>query len=239
MPASVARLGRCIAALALAACISPPADPPANSVPTTGAVSARAQDAEWKSLASLDAWRGYKATGMPASWSVKDGVLTKSGVGEDIVSRATYGDFELMFDWMLDAGGNSGVFYRATEEYEKIYWSAPEYALLDDARHPDGKNPLTTAGAAHSLYAPPAGVVKPAGEWNATRIVLKGTHAEHWLNGQKVAEFDYGSPDFLARVAKSKFARWPNFAKAERGVIGLQGDHDGVLSIRALRIREL
>lgn len=200
--------------------------------------STRATDG-WRSLASLDSWRGYRAQTIPAAWSVQDGMLMKRGVGEDIVTRETFRDFELAFDWMLDAGGNSGVFYRATEEYDKIYWSAPEYALLDDARHPDGKNPLTTASAAHSLYAPPAGVVHPAGEWNATRIVVKGTHVEHWLNGQKVVEFDYGSPDFTARVAKSKFGRWPNFAKADRGVIGLQGDHGGVLSIRGIRIREL
>jgi hypothetical protein len=189
-------------------------------------------------LVSLENWRGYRTQAAPVGWSANDSIITKSGVGQDIVSRATYTDFELAFDWMLDAGGNSGIFYRATEEYDKIYWSAPEFALLDNARHPDGRNVLTTAGAAHSLYAPPPGVVRPAGEWNATRVVVRGTHAEHWLNGQKVVEFDYGSPDFDARVAKSKFAVWPNFAKAKSGLIGIQGDHTGVLSIRNMRIRE-
>jgi hypothetical protein len=188
---------------------------------------------------SLDNWRGYRTQTAPTGWSVKDSILTKSGVGQDIVSRDTFADFELEFDWMLDPGGNSGVFYRATEEYEKIYWSAPEYALLDNARHPDGRNPLTTAGGTHSLYAPPSGVAREAGQWNSTRIVVRGTHAEHWLNGQKVAEFDYGSADFNDRVAKSKFARWPNFAKSSRGLIGIQGDHRGVISIRGMRIREL
>lgn len=192
----------------------------------------------WRSLVSLEHWRGYQSQDVPTGWSSNDSIMTKSGVGNDIVSRRTYTDFELAFDWMLDAGGNSGVFYRATEEYPKIYWSAPEYALLDDARHPDGRNIITSAGAAHSLYAPPRGVVKAAGEWNSTRIVVRGTRVEHWLNGQLVASYDYGSPDFLDRVAKSKFARWPNFAKAPTGLIGIQGDHRGQLSLRHLRIRE-
>lgn len=201
-------------------------------------VSPAEAKAGWVSLVALDNWREYQGQTIPAGWSVQRNILMKSGVGKDIVSRKTYEDFELAFDWMLDAGGNSGLFYRATEEYEKIYWSAPEYALLDDARHPDGKNVFTSAGAAHSLYAPPRGVVHDAGMWNSTRVLVRGTHVEHWLNGQKVAEYDYGTPDFNSRVAKSKFARWPNFAKAGQGVIGLQGDHGGVLSIRNLRIHE-
>ncbi|MCC6243100.1 MAG: DUF1080 domain-containing protein [Gemmatimonadaceae bacterium] len=192
----------------------------------------------WRSLVSMNNWRGYQSQDVPTGWSSNDSIITKSGVGNDIVSRVTFTNFELAFDWMLNEGGNSGVFYRATEEYEKIYWSAPEYALLDDARHPDGRNVLTSAGAAHSLYAPPRGVVRAAGEWNSTRIVVRGTHVEHWLNNQKVAEFEYGSPDFTDRVAKSKFGRWPNFAKATSGVIGIQGDHRGQLSIRHLRVRE-
>jgi hypothetical protein len=192
----------------------------------------------WRSLVSLDNWRGYRSQEIPAGWSIENNAITKNGVGQDIVSRVEYGDFDLMFDWMLDAGGNSGIFYRATEEYNKIYWSAPELALVDDARHPDGRNPLTSAGAAHSLYAPPRGVVREAGQWNTTRVVVRGTHVEHWMNGQKVVEFDYGSPDFNERLAKSKFASYPNFAKARRGLIGIQGDHGGKLAIRDIRIKE-
>jgi hypothetical protein len=202
-------------------------------------LSAEERREGWTSLASLEHWRGYRSQEVPSGWSASDGILTKDGVGRDIVSRAVYTDFELAFDWRLNEGGNSGVFYRATEEYNRIYWSAPEYALLDDARHPDGRNPLTSAGAAHSLYAPPRGIVREAGQWNSTRIVVRGPHVEHWLNGQKVAEFEYGSPDFNQRVAGSKFRDWPNFAKAPRGLIGIQGDHRGLLTIRHIRIRDL
>ncbi len=213
-----------------------------SSSPTPAAQASFLTDAEvkagWRSLSSLDQWRGYQSESIPAGWTADDSIMGKSGVGSDIVTRRAYTDFELAFDWMLDAGGNSGVFYRATEEYPKVYWSAPEYALLDDARHPDGRNVLTSAGAAHSLYASPRGVVRAAGEWNATRILVRGTHVEHWLNGQMVASYDYGTPDFLERVAKSKFARWPNFAKARSGLISIQGDHGGVLKLRHLRIHE-
>lgn len=221
------------------ACARTTSAPGAAPGSTTASSSAsRAATGQWRSLTSLDNWRGYQGTTVPPMWTVNGNILMKSGVGEDIVSRDTFKDFELEFDWMLNPGGNSGVFYRATEEYNKIYWSAPEYALLDDARHPDGKNVITSAGAAHSLYPAPRGVVKEAGQWNSSRIVVRGTHVEHWLNGQKLFEYEYGSPDFNDRLAKSKFARWPNFAKAPRGLLGIQGDHGGVLSIRDMRIRE-
>ncbi len=223
--------------LMLSACARTTSGP--ATAPAAAFLSAADVRDGWRSMVSLDNWRGYQSQDVPAGWSANDSIMSKTGVGNDIVSRATFTDFELAFDWMLNPGGNSGVFYRATEEYEKIYWSAPEYALLDDARHPDGRNPLTSAGSAHSLYAPPKGVVHEAGTWNSTLIRVRGTHVEHWLNGQKVAEYDYGSPDFTARVAKSKFARWPNFAKAASGVIGIQGDHRGQLSLRYLRLREL
>lgn len=209
-----------------------------SATPAAAFLSATEVKDGWRSMVSLDNWRGYQSQAVPEGWSANGSILTKTGVGNDIVTRKTYTDFELAFDWMLNEGGNSGVFYRATEEYEKIYWSAPEYALLDDARHPDGRNVITSAGAAHSLYASPRGVVRAAGQWNSTRILVRGTHVEHWLNGTMTASYDYGTPDFLERVAKSKFGKWPNFAKTSSGLIGIQGDHRGQLAIRHLRIRE-
>lgn len=200
-----------------------------------------AMSGEWRPLIdpSLSAWRGYKEQGLPAGWRVADGVLMKDGVAEDLISRDEFADFELAFEWKLQPGGNAGVFYRATEQYDKIYWSGTEYQLLDDARHPDGRNRLTSAGAAYSLYAPPAGVVKPAGEWNASRIVANGHHVEHWLNGQKVVEYESQSADWLAKVAASKFHDYPAYGLASRGHIGLQGDHTGALALRDVRIRVL
>ena len=138
---------------------------------------------------------------------------------------------------MVSKGGNSGVFYRATEEYPKVYWSATEYQLLDDSGHRDGQNALTSAASNYGLYAPSAKVTKPGGEWNTSRIVAKGTHVEHWLNGQKVVEYDYGSPDWEAKIKASKFNDWPNYGLAKRGLIAIQGDHGGVLALRNIKIR--
>jgi hypothetical protein len=131
------------------------------------------------------------------------------------------------------------VFYRGTEEYDHIYWSAPEYQLLDDAGHPDGKSRLTSAGADYGLYPSPAGVVKPADQWNSTLIVANGNTVQHWLNGQKLLEYEIGSPDWESKVKASKFVAYPNYGRAKRGYIAIQGDHDGSLSIRNVRIREI
>ena len=193
----------------------------------------------WRDLQSLSAWRGYKSQAIPKGWSAVNGTITKEGTAEDLVSREQYGDFELSLDWMIAPGGNAGIFYRATEEYEHIYWSGPEYQLLDDARAPDGRNRLTSAASAYGLYAAPAGVLKPAGEWNSTRIIARGRHIEHWLNGQKVVEYELTSPDWEAKVKASKFGAWPNYGRALRGYIGIQGDHNGLLTLRNMKIREL
>src|SRR5213079_755306 len=148
---------------------------------------------------------------MPAGWRIVDGVLTKSGPVDDIVTRDQFGNFQLALDWMLSPGGNAGVFYRGTEEYDHIYWSAPEYQLLDDAGHPDGQSRLTSAGADYGLYPSPAGVVKPPGQWNQVRLVVNGNHVEHWLNGVKVVQYELGSPDWEAKVKASKFAPHPRY----------------------------
>lgn len=184
-------------------------------------------------------WRGYKSETVPAAWTVVDGALRKETATGDIMAREQFGNFELRFDWMIGAAGNAGVFYRATEEYDKIYWSAPEYQLLDDATAPDRLNRLTAAGSAYALYPAPAGFAKPANEWNTARIVVNRGHIEHWLNEQKLLEYDLDSPDWKAKVQASKFKDYPNFARAPRGYIGIQGDHAGMLALRNIKIRAL
>jgi hypothetical protein len=198
--------------------------------------------AKWQTLFDgkmLDTFRGWRSEGMPEGWHVVDGTLTKEGDVDDLVTKEQFGNFELEIDWKIGKEGNSGVFYRATREYDHIYWSGPEYQLLDDANAPDGRSRLTAAAAAYGLYGPPAGVVKPFGEWNKTRIIVNGDHVEHWLNGQKVVEYDFGSPDWKAKVAASKFSKYPNYGLAKKGYIGIQGDHPGSLELRHIRIREL
>ena len=215
----------------------------AAQTPATPAASAApaADSAGWRHLTAdgaLAAWRGYKSDRVPSGWSVRNGTLVKTGTPDDIITRDQFGDFELTFDWRLARGGNAGVFYRGTEEYDRIYWSAPEYQLLDEATHRDGSR-LTAAAAAYALYPSPAGVARPGGEWNSARIVVRGARVEHWLNGRKVVEYELGSPDWESRVKASKFNEYPGYGRARRGHIGIQGDHEGTLEIRDMRVREL
>jgi Domain of Unknown Function (DUF1080) len=186
-----------------------------------------------------NAFRGWNSDSMPDGWHVKDGALTKDGNVDELVTRKQYANFDLRLDWKIGKDGNSGIFYRATREYDHIYWSGPEYQLLDDANAPDGKNQITAAGSAYGLYAPPAGIVKPYGQWNTTRLVVRGNHVEHWLNGKKVVEYDLKSPEWTAKVAASKFSKFPNYGLAAAGYIGIQGDHPGSIALRHVRIREL
>jgi len=195
----------------------------------------------WHSLLQNDrapAWRGWKEQGLPAGWHVAGGVLSKDGPVDDLVTTQSFGNFELELEWKIGKGGNSGIFYRGTRGYDHVYWSGPEYQLLDDANAPDGKSRLTAAAAAYALYGAPAGVVLPFDHWNKTRLVVKGTHVEHWLNGHKVVEYELKNADWKSRVAASKFAAYPDYGLATTGLIGLQGDHPGALAIRRIRIRE-
>lgn len=185
---------------------------------------------------SLAGWRGYNRSELPDGWVVENGTLARVGPGGDIITESQYGDFELSLEWKVEAGGNSGVFYRAEEGHEWIYQSAPEMQILDDAGHRDGGDPLTSAGANYGLHPAPRGVVRAAGQWNEARIVADGDRVEHWLNGVKIVEYELGSRDWEERVAASKFAEWPPYGRARRGHIGLQ-DHGDPVWFRNVKIR--
>jgi hypothetical protein len=196
----------------------------------------------WRALLEdhgASAWRGWKEPGLPAGWHVDAGVLHKDGPVDDLVTNEKFANFELELEWKIGKAGNSGIFYRGTREYDHIYWSAPEYQLLDDANTEDGKSPLTAAGSDYALYGVPPGVAKPFDQWNKTRLVVRGGHVEHWLNGVRVVEYELGGADWKKRVAASKFVKYPNYGLAASGLIGIQGDHPGALEVRGIRIREL
>jgi hypothetical protein len=202
---------------------------------------------------SMDAWRIFKTDRAPAMcatpgapgnkdcWEIVNGVLQKDGHANDIASKATYGDFELELEWNIGDASNSGVFYRGTEDFNQIYWSAPEYQLLDNVNAADNKKDNHLAGSVYDLFAVPKDAAHSAGQWNQTRIIARGPHVEHWLNGKMVASYDVGSPAWDAAIGASKFsvARYPKFGRATTGVLGIQGDHPGTLALRNIRIREL
>ena len=213
---------------------------PQPGAPNT--LTAEEQAAGWKLLfdgRTMQGWRGYGKPALPDSgWAVVDGAITRTGSGGDIVTADAYRDFELALEWKVPPGGNSGVLYRVLESADPIYYSGPEMQVLDDARHADGRNPLTSAGAAYGLYAPPKGVVKPAGEWNQARLVVRGSQVEHWLNGQKVVSYELGSADWKAKVAASKFNEWKAYGTGKEGLIGLQ-DHGDRVQFRSIKLRAL
>lgn len=218
---------------------SSPMPAPAGDTPPSLTAAERA--AGWRLLfdgRTTTGWRGYGRSDMPAGWVVRDGMLVRESQAGDIITTDRFGNFELALEWMVREGGNSGVFYRAVESSDPIYFSAPEMQVLDDARHRDGQSPLTSAGAAYGLYAAPRGVVKPAGEWNSARVVANGNHVQHWLNDVKVADYHLHSADWKARVAASKFREWPAYGQAAEGHIGLQ-EHGDWVAFRNIKIRKL
>jgi len=188
---------------------------------------------------STNGWRGYRRATMPEGWSAVNGALTRVSQTSDIISVDEYENFELRLSWRIPPGGNSGIMYHVTEEGAAVYTSGPEMQVLDDSGHADGRNRLTSAGSDYGLYAAPAGIVHRAGEWNDVRIIVNGAHVEHWMNGVMVVEYELWSPEWRARVQASKFAQWPEYGMAHRGHIALQGDHDGAVAYRAIRIRVL
>ena len=200
------------------------------------------QSGDWKTLfdgKTTSGWHAYQKPGAPVTgWEVVDGALTRVSAGGDILTDEEFGDFELELEWKIAPAGNSGIFYRATEQTKYVYENATEMQVMDNIAHPDNKSPLTLAGANYALYPAPADAVKPVGEWNAVRIVAKGAHVEHWLNGNKVVDFELWSPDWEERVKKSKFVEWPEYGRNKSGRIGLQ-DHGDWVAYRGIRIREL
>lgn len=224
-------------------------DAPAPEANTLAGEAAAALDTSsasaWVSLfdgTDLDAWRGYAEEAVPAAWQITDeGTLhfdPEAGEGGDLVTRETFGDFELELAWKISDCGNSGLFYRGALGNDAIWQTAPEMQILDDTCHPDARYPSHRAGANYDLYMATPGVVEPAGAWNEVRIVARGPHVEHWLNGERVVAYEQGSEAWAARVAASKFRTMPEYGTLLQGVIGLQ-DHGDPVWFRDIRVRRL
>jgi hypothetical protein len=199
-----------------------------------------AQTGEWRSLfdgTSTAGWRGYRQKTLPQGWKVVDEALTRNGAGGDIITIDQFGDFELVLEWKVAPGGNSGIFFRVTEEDEIMWHSAPEIQVIDNA-YKGGLKPAQRAGANYDLHPPTTDAARKPGEWNELRLLVTGTHVEQWLNGVKVVEYEIGSADWERRVRASKFRDYPAYGRARRGHIGLQ-DHGDAVAYRNIRVREL
>jgi len=196
------------------------------------------QAAGWRLLfdgSTTSGWRGFRQPGVPAGWQVVDGALTRVAAGGDLITTDRFANFELDLEWQIAPGGNSGIMFRVSEvAADAAHLTGPEVQVLDNAGAPN-PGPLGFAGACYGLYAPSQDVTKPAGSWNAVRLIANGSHIEHWLNGVKIVEYELGSDDWKARVAACKWKDRPDYGTRSRGHIAIQ-DHGDRVSYRSLRI---
>jgi hypothetical protein len=204
------------------------------------ATSAMAEEKGWISLfdgKTLDGWTSPTGGKPGAGWKVEDGCIHREAKGGDLISEKEYGDFELEFEWKISAKGNSGVKYRLRKSPGG--WLGPEYQVLDDAGHPNGKVEDTTAASLYEVVpAAKDKVLKPVGEWNRSRIVARGTVLEHWLNDRLALKIDTAGKEWPDLKKASKFAKVEDFAGPAAGHLLLQ-DHGDKVWFRAIRIREL
>lgn len=204
--------------------------------------------AGWKLLfdgKSLDGWRGYKKPDATSTrWRVEDGLLTiakndgKDTRGaRDLISTDTYDRFELAFEWRISQGGNSGVKYFVLEDMDSAI--GHEYQVIDDERHPDAKiGPKRQTSALYDVLAASNRPLRPAGEWNESRVIVRGPTVEHWLNGTKVLSYELDSPELKGAIAQSKFKDVARFGKLQKGHILVQ-DHGDQVWYRSIKIRPL
>lgn len=231
-----------------------------QSAPNT--LTAAEKAAGWRLLfdgTSMKGWHGLGFTNIPAGlWVIEDasikhiiggkGPVQADGqplTGMDLISDDKFRDFELSWTWKIAETGNSGLKYNVDEALSTAM--APshaakgwEYQMLDDVKAEDNKLATHRSGALYDMIpAPDSKKLGAAGQWNTSRIVFNGNHGEHWLNGEKVVEFDIGSPVYEAAFAKSKYSKYPTWFPVRRaGHIVLQ-DHDGGVWFRDIKIREI
>ncbi|MDJ1499721.1 DUF1080 domain-containing protein [Xanthocytophaga agilis] len=198
---------------------------------------------------STAGWHSYLKGDSVIGWKAEGGILVCPGnTGADLTSNDEYENFELRFDWNVEPKGNSGVIYKVIEDkkYKSSYESGPEYQIIDDNGYPpymeNGKEIHITdkqkSGANYDMQAPSAFKAKAPGEWNEAVIIVNKNHVEHWLNGEKVVEYEYGGPEWKKQLAVSKFTKWPYATPHAKGKIAFQ-DHEHKVEYRNIRIKIL
>jgi hypothetical protein len=218
---------------------------PARAADTPNTLTPAEKSAGWRLLfdgKTTSGWRGYKKPDMAGlRWKLENGALclpssdgSDTRGARDIISTDTFGDFDLSWQWQVKPGSNSGLKYFVVESGDAAI--GHEYQLIDDARHADAK--ISTERQTASFYDVKSATshpTKPVGEWNTSRVLVKGNHVEHWLNGTKVLEYELGSPEVLAAVKDSKFKDVAGFGTKKQGHILLQ-DHGDAVCYRSLKI---
>lgn len=195
---------------------------------------------------SLNGWHHFNSKAPIVNWTVENGALVclgakaASGSG-DIITNQVFRDFELRWDWKVDTGSNSGVFYHIVEDpkYKRVIDTAPEYQIIDDVTYPAKLQPLQLSGADYDMHLPSENkILMPVGEWNSSKIIFKKGKVEHWLNGKRIVKFKAWSDDWKQRKASSKWKDVPDYGMSPVGNIGLQ-DHGNKAYFKNIEIREL
>jgi hypothetical protein len=205
------------------------------------------QRAGWRLLfdgTSMDGWRGYQREDTAGlRWIItKDGCLglppadgADTRGARDIITREQFGDFELTWEWRVSEGGNSGVKYFVTEKHPSAI--GHEYQIIDDAKHPDaGKRDNRRTASFYDVLAAPDAKPNPAGQFNSGRVLVRGRQVEHWLNGQRVLQYQLDSDPLRRAIADSKFKETAGFGMPQRGHILLQ-DHGDAVCYRNIKVR--
>ena len=211
---------------------------PVNQLSTTE------KTAGWKLLfdgQTPQGWHSFKRNSFPTNgWVVEDGWLHCLGKnGGDVLSDGSYDQFDLQWEWKIEPGGNSGLKYFVLDSRNSAL--GHEYQMIDDEKNPDGKvasGKHVTASFYDVLKPTMPPPTKPIGEINQSRILVKGSHVEHWLNGVKVLEYECGSQIVKDAVDRSKFGNVPSFGERVKGHLLLQ-DHHSQVWFRNIKIREL
>ena len=195
---------------------------------------------------TLDGWRGFKAEGIPADWSVIDRCIVVSGTGggesaNDLITRKQYEDFDLYLEWAISPGGNSGIFFHVLEgNYPSTYATGQEYQLIDDAGFPDKLEDWQKAGADYAMHPadPAKKKLMAVGEFNSSRIRVKDGHVTHWLNGEVIVEYDLWTEAWHKLKNEGKWKDYPWYGLARKGYIGLQ-HHGSMVRFRNIKIKDL
>ncbi|WP_236971046.1 3-keto-disaccharide hydrolase [Membranihabitans marinus] len=221
----------------------------ACSEPAPNQLTEAEQQEGWKLLfdgTSLDGWRDYQGEGVSGPWTVEDGQLIALGKGSDgngyLVTEDEYENFILTFDWKISEGGNSGVIYHALErpQYKVPYVTGPEYQVLDDVGFPAELEDWQLTGADYAMHVadPEKKKLMPVGKWNTSKIVFDNGHVEHWLNGEKIVEFEAWTKDWFERKNSGKWENAREYGLAHRGHFSIQ-DHGAKTWYRNMKVKEL
>jgi hypothetical protein len=247
-------IGASVILMALS-CQRPASKEESGSEPTAAnTLTEEEKTAGWQLLfdgSTLTGWKRYNRDTIGPLWTVQDGAIVCNGeglgegtanVGGSLLTTRQFGNFDLSVDWKITPGGNSGILYHVVEkpEFKHDYETGPEYQVMDDAGWKgDSLRAEQMAGGNYDMYAADTGKkLKPVGEWNTARIVYNNGHVEHWLNGEKVVEFEESSEDFKQRYQKSKWTGYPGWNQFKTGAISLQ-DHGAPVYYRNIKIKEL